>query len=101
MLLRASLLWATVSWVAHAYLNPNHQSSKTRYFTFETTLPPLASISENYSNDTLTTPYQENHGHSIPVVYTNDPLSVYQWLKLNLPNEPGGIVGFDTEVSYT
>jgi hypothetical protein len=76
-------------------------STSSRYFTQEGLLPPLALSAMCPSNQTTDTmPYTESpHGRSIPVVYTNDPNSIYRWLSNNLPIE-GCTMGFDTEVSF-
>lgn len=69
--------------------------------------PPPHASSNN--NDTISTtiPYsspqnqQEGLGKEIPVTYTNDPSAVLDWFHNNLPNDSsGGILGFDTEVSF-
>lgn len=64
-------------------------------------MPPLACAEEYASNDTLTIPYSSSHGRSIPVVYTNDPAAISNWLSENLPRNHGGVLGFDTEVSIS
>lgn len=72
--------------------------SSGRYFTKDGMLPPLVSLSAVRSNQTTSVPYVEDEGRSIPVVYTNDPCSVEEWLSENLPTN-GCTIGFDVEVS--
>jgi hypothetical protein len=80
-------------------MHNNGRSWSSRYFTQEGMLPPLLSLSAVPSNQTTTIPYSESEGgRSIPVVYTNDPSSVYKWLSNNLPYK-GCTIGFDVEVS--
>eukprot|EP00980_Cylindrotheca_fusiformis_P031694 scaffold26800_cov127-Cylindrotheca_fusiformis.AAC.1 len=95
---RALQLWPMmVLCSSYAYLNEPRISLNTRYFTYETVLPPLPCAEAYASNDTLTIPYASSRGRSLPVVYTNDPATISDWLSENLPREHGGILGFDTE----
>lgn len=74
------------------------KSRENRYFTMEYPIPPLNSIS-NATRTTTTTTLNSDKicVGPLPVVYTNDPRSVSQWIVENIP--PGGCtVGFDVEV---
>ena len=87
------------------------RTSNNRYFTQHSILPRLDKMesSWSFSNETTslptttatttsTVPYSEYTGREIPVVYTNDPKSVYSWFTENLSTN-GCVVGFDVEVS--
>ena len=101
------LLLQTLPWFTDGYLqDSNPFAVSSRYFTFETTLPPMSAVAPPHissSNDTTIIPYSSSEhqlGQEIPVTYTNDPSSVLDWFHNNLPNDSsGGILGFDTEVS--
>lgn len=65
-------------------------------------LPPLALCVPNAvaTNSTTIASSEQQAGGSLPVVYTNDPSSVYKWLSNNLPFD-GCTIGFDVEVSVS
>uniref|UniRef100_A0A7S3P9I6 3'-5' exonuclease domain-containing protein n=1 Tax=Amphora coffeiformis TaxID=265554 RepID=A0A7S3P9I6_9STRA len=65
--------------------------SQTRYFTDECLLPPLAPL-----EDSMTLHSNKIHLGPLPVVYTNDPKTVAQWLSQHVPGG-GSTIGFDLE----
>jgi len=73
---------------------------KSRYFAVQQTLPPLSRHMPAFANQTETLPYSSFHGRSLPVMYTNSPSVVSNWLADNLPSSEG-ILGFDVEVRST
>jgi hypothetical protein len=80
-----------------ALINGKHTH---RFFTEGGILPPLtrSESSQVFPNETQSTiPYSEYTGRQIPVMYTNDPKSVYRWFSDNLPHA-GCTIGFDVEV---
>ena len=70
----------------------------SRYFAVQQTLPPLSRHMSSFANQTETIPYSSHHGKSLPVMYTNNPLRISEWLSDNIPSS-NGILGFDVEVS--
>jgi hypothetical protein len=83
--------------------NSRSMRGSSRYFTVEQILPPLQSASSSFQNSTETIiPYSRSKpfiGRPLPVVYTNDPKHVSQWLSNNIPSS-GGTIGFDVEVGW-
>ena len=64
---------------------------ETRYFTQELELPPLPSMQTGINNE---------YTKSIPLVYTNDPKIVSNWLGEQISSHGGCILGLDVEVGY-
>lgn len=68
----------------------------TRYFSAELMLPPLPLA--DYSS--FESPAESSniglHSRSIPVVYTNSPVTISRWLSENV-SSPGCVLGFDVE----
>jgi hypothetical protein len=88
---------------SNAAMVENHNGFPiTRYFTQHGMLPPLALCVPNAvaTNSTTIASSEQQAGGSLPVVYTNDPSSVYKWLSNNLPFD-GCSIGFDVEVSVS
>ena len=96
-----ALVFIQAFWLASAYLHES-PSRVNRYFTYESTLPPMASIADHGLNETanITPSSAESQDRIIPITYTNDPRSVLDWCDENLYHDSAGILGFDTEVSY-
>lgn len=98
------LLLLCLSHSSVAFLD--HLGSNGRYFTYGATLPPLEKVRQPLQNHTDSsfllsaqrTPSNPMEGSTIPVMYTNNPKSVYEWLSDHLPTD-GCILGFDIEVS--
>ena len=80
---------------AMVMLGPRRES---RYFAVQQMLPPLSRDMASFENSTVTLPYSSSHGEPLPVVYTNNPKVVTQWLSNHIPSSDG-ILGFDVEVS--
>lgn len=70
---------------------------RSRYFAVEQTLPPLSRHMPSFENQTETLPYSSSRGKALPVVYTNNPSVIADWLSDNVPSS-NGILGFDLEV---
>jgi len=81
------------------------KSGETRYFTEECIIPPLQPLEEE-SYDGITTRLLHSTRIQLgplPVVYTNDPKTVEQWLSEHVSSLEGGegsTIGFDLEVSH-
>lgn len=85
---------------ATAFL-PRTQKRNTRYFTTEAVLPAIPVV-PSPSNATaacgLPPAYMRGYGFPIPVVYTNSPQAISNWLSDNVPSsEEPCILGFDVE----
>ena len=74
------------------------KSREARYFTDECLIPPLEPYN-TYEN--ITTHSDKIHLGPLPVVYTNDPRTVAQWLSEHVQPSRGCTIGFDVEVSIT
>lgn len=74
-----------------------HVRQSTRYFSAELMLPPLPPVHYSSSFDSS---HESTHGssqcRSIPVVYTNSPLTISKWLSENI-SSAGCTLGFDVE----
>lgn len=78
-------------------LGDRRHGSDSRYFTVEDVLPPLQAFPAASANDAL--PYRQRSKVTkkpLPIVYTNDPKQVSQWLCQHIPSS-GGLLGFDVE----
>lgn len=73
---------------------------RSRYFCVQQMLPPLSRHMPSFANQTDILPYSSPspHARSLPVMYTNDPRRISDWLSEHLPSS-NGILGFDVEVS--
>lgn len=75
------------------------KSRETRYFTKECLIPPLEpSEADNFANLTLHS--DKIHFGPLPVVYTNDPKTVGQWIRRHVPTSEKCTIGFDVEVGH-
>ena len=88
-------------------LTPRSASSKsrpreTRYFTEECLIPPLQPLDDRHaSNGNFTTSSLNSdkiHLGPLPVVYTNNPKTLAQWLAEHIPSTGHCTIGFDLEV---
>lgn len=85
--------------LSRAYLSPSNDhkhwvspiapthSSRSPFFRGDLVLPPLPTASST-----------SGRSKGLPVVYTNDPKQVKDWLETNIPSH-GCALGFDVEVS--
>ena len=95
-----SSLWTAVlasfvciAQVAAAYRpNPSSRTTSSRYFTEHKGLPPVPVLAETHAPC-------YNQLDTLPLVYTNNPRTVSQWLSENVPSEGSTVLGFDVEVS--
>lgn len=72
------------------------KSREARYFTKSCLVPPLEHI-EQFANSTTLHCDEINTG-ALPVVYTNDPKTVSEWLNEHVVPAENCVVGFDLEV---
>mmetsp|Transcript_17619 Transcript_17619/g.43346 ORF Transcript_17619/g.43346 Transcript_17619/m.43346 type:complete len:348 (-) Transcript_17619:186-1229(-) len=88
------VLFSTILRGCSSYLH--EPSFNAQRFTLEDVLPPMVPVARGQSG-IHSNAENSNHCTSIPVVYTNDPQSISQWLSEHFPHGQIGIVGFDTE----
>ena len=68
--------------------NPGRRRKRV-VFTTHQVAPPLESLSENKRN---------NLCQPLPITYTNDPVTIGNWIHENIYSSPYSHVGFDVEV---
>ena len=79
-----------------AWMPRSTKSREARYFTKACLIPPLEPV-EQLGNATLHC--HKIHTGALPVVSTNDPKSVSEWLNEYVVPAGNCVIGFDLEVS--
>jgi hypothetical protein len=87
-LLLAALRFETTQ--IHALSLRPSSRRETRYFSQQLVAPPLAPLAD-MSN------IESSHHQELPILYTNDPRVVSQWLQEHVDRN-GCVLGFDVEV---
>lgn len=70
---------------------------EARYFTKSFLISSLEPLDKDKNNFTLNS-NKINTG-ALPVIYTNDPKTVSEWLAMHIPAQGKCTIGFDLEVS--
>lgn len=68
-----------------------------RYFTKSFLIPPLEPLDNDKNNHFRLNSNKINTG-ALPVIYTNDPKTVSEWINMHIPAAGKCTIGFDVEV---